>query len=129
VDPEKHAAERLQHVVEFLEAHFGDVEFVDPGQQGDVSMAEQTDTKTQMDVESKPEAEEEKREEDEENKDLEMDDGEGDQDYSKPNNVPFPLGPHLLVKVDKYEARVTIPSMVCISGLLLPACCFSSHRF
>ncbi|CAE6485867.1 unnamed protein product [Rhizoctonia solani] len=111
-DPDKHAAERLQHVVEFLEAHFGDVEFVDPSQQGDVDMTGQ-EAKTETQVELKPEIDDANSEQgDEETKDISMADGDEDlEDNHKFGRVSIPMGPHLLVKIDKYQARVSIPSM------------------
>ncbi|EUC54919.1 YSH1-component of pre-mRNA polyadenylation factor PF I, related protein [Rhizoctonia solani AG-3 Rhs1AP] len=112
-DPDKHAAERLQHIVEFLEAHFGDVEFVDPSQQRDIDMTGQTEeTRNEVEPELKLEIDDAKLDQmDEETKDVSMTGDDEYQEDSKHNNVPIPMGPHLLVKIDKYEARVSIPSM------------------
>jgi hypothetical protein len=119
-DPEKHAAERLQHVVEFLEAHFGDVEFVDLSQQQveDTHIAE-SENKINPDV--KGTDSEEHNLDVEEGKDVQEDDdakmGEPDEDEDdkgRRNQVyqDTPTGPHLLVKLDNFKARISIPTMV-----------------
>lgn len=126
----------MQHVVEFLEAHFGDVEFVDPSQRQEAGNAlEETRAENEMDVETKSEAVDAKTEafgmeeealdvkndgniQEEELKDIEMGDEGGevttdDERENKPlRRTNVPTGPYLLVKVDKYEACITIPEMV-----------------
>ncbi|QRV82594.1 pre-mRNA polyadenylation factor PF I, YSH1-component related protein [Ceratobasidium sp. AG-Ba] len=112
-DPEKHAAERLQHIGEFLEAHFGDVEFVDPSLQ---PPADETKPQAEeaMDEDKKETKLEEETNEEHDGDDTEMDQGEDEGEEKPENNKAYenmPIGPHLVIKVDKYEARVTVPGM------------------
>ncbi|KAG9105806.1 endoribonuclease ysh1 [Ceratobasidium sp. 392] len=117
-DPEKYSAERLQHIVEFLEAHFGDVEFVDSGTQ----QSQNTDTdgskhKVEPDnmdedeKEQKPDSDDQDGQEGEDAKMDEPDEDEGDRGRNHKAYFDVPTGPHLLVKLDNYEARIGIPGM------------------
>ncbi|KAG8691314.1 endoribonuclease ysh1 [Ceratobasidium sp. 395] len=118
-DPDKHATERLQHIVEFLEAHFGDVEFVDPSLQ-----QPQNADMDETNVENKPDRMDEDadeqnlggegKKEEQEGDDAKMD--EPDDDESDHGRVvrsyqDVPAGPHLLVKLDQHEARIGVPGM------------------
>lgn len=117
--------------MEFLEAHFGDVEFVDPNQQGDdADMDGKAESKAQVDVESKEQQADSKNQntdmEDDkdaqEEEDTKMDNTEDampDKDDQEPSKArsgrdyrDVPFGPHLLVKLDRHEARVAVPAMV-----------------
>jgi hypothetical protein len=119
-DPEKHAAERLQHVVEFLEAHFGDVEFVDLNQQHlEDSHVDESENKTNPDAKDTNSREHNLDVEDgkdaQEDDDAKMDEADEDEDDKGRRNQAYqdtPIGPYLLVKLDNFKARIAVPAMV-----------------
>ncbi|KAG8744464.1 endoribonuclease ysh1 [Ceratobasidium sp. 414] len=117
-DPDEHAAERLQHVVEFLGAHFGDVEFVDPSLQSQSTATAESKVTMEPDTmdedKKEPKLDGEDARDEQEGDDAKMDepdDDEGDRGRSHKAYFNVPAGPHLLIKLDHYEARIGVPGM------------------